>query len=62
MALNSFSSSIKKGLRQGFYLWKDRTASFKRVIMDERYDQMIQGLELLGDQRSELRYRIGVLR
>jgi hypothetical protein len=30
--------------------------------MDERYDQMIQGLELLSDQRSQIRYKIGVLR
>ena len=62
MALNSFSGSLKKGLRQGFYIWRDRNSSMKRILMDERYDQIIQGLELLGDQKSELRYRIGVLR
>ena len=62
MALNSFSSSLKKGMRQGFFIWRDKNALFKRSMMDERYDQMIQGLEILGDQRSELRYRIGVLR
>lgn len=52
MALNSFSSSIKKGIRQGFYIWRDKNASFKRSLMDERYDQMAQGIEILRDQKS----------
>jgi hypothetical protein len=62
MALNSFSNSIKKGMRQGFGIWLDKVHDNRRVVMDERYDQMIQGLELLGQQRGQVRYRIGVLR
>ncbi len=62
MALNSFSNNIKKGLRQGFFIWRDKALEFKRVAMDERYDQMISGIELLGDQRSKLKYKIGVLK
>lgn len=62
MALNTFSNSCKKGLRQGFVIWLDKVHENRRVVMDERYDQMIQGLELLGQQRSQTRYRIGVLR
>jgi len=62
MSLNSFSNSVKKGMRQGLYLWRDHIRSQRRVQMDERYEQMIQGLEMLGDQRSKVRYRIAVLR
>lgn len=62
MALNTFSNSCKKGMRQGFVIWLDKVHENRRVVMDERYDQMIQGLELLGQQRSQTRYRIGVLR
>jgi hypothetical protein len=62
MALNTFSNSMKKGMRQGFGIWLDKVHQHRRIVMDERYDQMIQGLELLSDQRSQIRYKIGVLR
>lgn len=62
MALNSFSNSVKKGIRQGFNIWIDKVHEHRRTYMDERYDQMISGLELLGQQRGKIRYRIGVLR
>jgi hypothetical protein len=44
MALNTFSNSIKKGMRQGFGIWLDKAHEHRRVMMDERYDQMVQGL------------------
>jgi hypothetical protein len=62
MALNSFSSSIKKGLRQGLYLWRDCAKKHRREIMDERYDQIIQAIEMLKGQRGKVRSQMGVLR
>lgn len=44
MALNTFSNSIKKGMRQGFGIWLEKGHEHRRAMMDERYDQMVQGL------------------
>lgn len=62
MALNVFSNNVKKGLLQGFNLWRDKVHEQKRVVMDERYDQIISGLEMLNRQKGKLRYSIGILR
>lgn len=48
MALNSFSGSIKKGMRQGFFIWRDKILIDRRKLMDERYDQIYQGLDMLN--------------
>lgn len=44
MALNCFSNSCKKGLRQGLFLWRDHVGAQRRGQLDERYEQMIQGI------------------
>lgn len=62
MALNSFSGSIKKGMRQGFFIWRDKILIDRRKLMDERYDQIYQGLDMLNQHKGQLRYRIGVMR
>lgn len=62
MALNVFSNSVKKGMLQGLNIWRDRIHSHRRVVMDEHYDQLISGLEMLTSQKQKLRYSIEVLR
>jgi hypothetical protein len=62
MALNTLSNSVKKGMLQGLNIWRDRIHEQRKMGMDERYDQIISGLEMLGDQKSQLRYRIGILK
>lgn len=34
MALNVFSNSVKRGLLQGFNIWRDKIHEQKRVVMD----------------------------
>lgn len=34
MALNVFSNSVKRGLLQGFNLWRNKIHEQKRVVMD----------------------------
>ena len=62
MALNVFSNSVKKGLLQGFGLWRSSVHRIRVNTMDERYEQIISGLEMLTEQKSKLRYNIGVMR
>ena len=62
MSLNVFSNSLKKGMLQGLTLWRNAIHQQRIVTMDERYDQIISGLEMLSDQKGKLRYNIGVMR
>ena len=62
MALNACSSSVKKGIRQGFNLWRTHAYQQRRLAIQERYEQMIHGLDMMADQRGSASYRIGVLR
>lgn len=58
IALNTMSNSVKKGMLQGLNIWKNKIYENRRVMMDERYDQIISGLEMLTEQRNQKRYRI----
>ena len=62
MSLNVFSNSLKKGMLQGFTIWRKAIHRQRVAAMDERYDQMISGLEMLNEQKGKLRYSIGVMR
>lgn len=62
IALNVFSNSLKKGLLQGFNIWRDRIHQQRRVAKDEHYDQIISGLEMLTVQKQKLRYNIEILK
>jgi hypothetical protein len=62
IALNTMSNSVKKGMLQGLNIWKNKIFEHRRIIMDERYDQIISGLEMLTDQRNQKRYRIEILK
>ena len=44
MALSALSTNIKKGMRQGLHIWRDRIKLYKREVMDQRYDQLAQGI------------------
>ena len=58
IALNTMSNSVKKGMLQGLNIWKNKIYENRRVMMDERYYQIISGLEMLTEQRNQKRYRI----
>jgi len=58
IALNTMSNSVKKGMLQGLNIWKSKIYEHRRIMMDERYDQIISGLEMLTEQRNQKRYRI----
>ena len=62
IALNSLSNSVKKGVLQGLNIWRGKIYGYRRSQMDERYDQIISGLEMLTGQRNQKRYTIEVLK
>ena len=37
MALNACSSSVKKGMRQGFNLWRNHVYEHRKEAIHERY-------------------------
>ena len=61
MSLNVFSSSLKKGMLQGFTIWRNRLHEQRVAVLEERQDQVISGLEMLKNQKGKIRYNIGVL-
>ena len=61
MGLNVFSNSVKKGLLQGFNIWRNRIHEQRLVVLDERQYQINSGLEVLNSQKSKLRYNMGIL-
>ena len=62
MSLNVFSNSVKKGMLQGLQLWRAAVHKQRITSMDYRCDQIVSGLEMLTDQKANLRYKIGVMR
>lgn len=62
MALATLSGNLKVALRQGMSIWRKRVKEIQRNQMDERYEQISQGIELLLDQKNKIRYRIAILR
>ena len=44
MSLNVFSNSVKKGMLQGFTLWRNRIHEQRLVALEERQDQVISGI------------------
>lgn len=44
MSLNVFSNSLKKGLLQGFTLWRNKIHEHRLVALEERQDQVISGI------------------
>ena len=47
MALLTLSDNVKVGLRQGMHLWRKKVREGQRHQMDERYDQLSQGIKIL---------------
>jgi hypothetical protein len=48
MALNALSNNVKRGLLQGFVLWRRKLSIFRQKFLDERYDQLAHGLEMMN--------------
>ena len=44
MALSTLSGNIKVALRQGMNIWRGRVREIHRGQMDERYEQLSQGI------------------
>ena len=61
MGLNVFSNSIKKGMLQGFNIWRNKIHEQRLMILDERQEQIVSGLEVLNNQKEKLRINMGIL-
>lgn len=61
MGLNVFSNSIKKGMLQGFTIWRSKIHEQRLVQLDYRQEQILSGLDVLVNQKSKLRYNMGIL-
>ena len=61
MGLNVFSNSLKKGMLQGFTIWRNRIHEQRMVVLDERQGEIISGIEVLNNQKNKLRYNMGIL-
>lgn len=62
MALSALSSNLKKGMKQGLEIWRTRVREQKKLAMDERYEQLSQGISLLMEQKNKLKYRLIAMR
>lgn len=62
MALSTLSGNLKVSLKQGMTLWRNRVREMHREELDDRYEQLGRGIEMLYDQKNKIRYRIAMLR
>ena len=62
MALSTLSGNLKVSLKQGMNLWRNRVREMRREELDDRYEELGRGIEVLFDQKNKLRYRIAMLR
>ena len=46
---------------QGFNIWRNRIHEQRLMILDERQEQIVSGLEVLNNQKEKLRINMGML-
>jgi hypothetical protein len=47
MALSNIANSVHKGMKQGLSLWRQKAKSFRKVENNQRYDEIVDGIQLL---------------
>lgn len=62
ISLKALSNSVKKGLKQGFDIWRHCAKQYKQLQMDIKYEELGTGISQLIEEKNSIKYRVAMLR
>jgi hypothetical protein len=58
MSFSNLTNSVYKGIKQGFDIWRTNVKREKVQELNYRYDELVDGIEILDEKKMKIKNRI----